>query len=390
MKRFLFTIAVVVFTLDFSFAATIQGTIKKIDNLIVGVYLKPVGGAVNPPQANDVANWLITLSLNALGQTNPATAPVLTVVGIAGPAINEVPVEIIGGRYVYNYIMTGAVAGGINWASGSENLVLTVTFPSGGQTFNQLVKLHDYTADGGGQSGQAFFDIVINGLGYVDAAQMFYGTNATNVEGGNSFVDANAPLPLNLVSFNANRSGEKDAYLTWTTANEENTSRFNVQRSFDKNSWTEIGTVGAAGYSVDIRNYELYDANVNNGRTSRLQVYYRLKMIDQDGQYKFSPIQSVVFNNGSSTKVNEFLVYPNPASDGVQIEWDADNLNQPTSLEFYDVTGKLIHIQKVSDNTNQEYVDFAHTNIQAGLYLLRIMSGTEPIEHKQIVVGQNR
>ncbi len=200
----------------------------------------------------------------------------------------------------------------------------------------------------------------------------------------------NAPLPLNLISFKANTSGEKDALLSWTTANEENTSHFIVQRSFDKNTWTDVNTVGAAGYSIDIRNYELLDLNVNSGRSNRLQVYYRLKMYDLDGKNSLSPIQSVVFNNGSSTKANEFLVYPNPASDGVQIEWDADNLIQPTSLEFYDVAGKLIHIQKVSDNTNQEYIDFAHTNIQAGLYLLRIMSGSESIEHKQIVVGQNR
>ena len=392
MKKFLLLFALTTSIFGLSYAATVEGTIKKIDNNIVGVYLKPVGGAINPPVVvNDVANFNLTISLNALGQTDPETAPDLIVTSpLPGVGINPQPMEILGGRYVYCYIVTGGVTGGINWPSGSENLVLQLEFPAGPQTLNQVVKLHDYTGDGGGVSGQALFDIGFNGIFYVNYAQMFYGTNATNNEGGNSFVDANTPLPLNLVAFNASKFGEKDAYLTWTTANEENTSRFTVQRSFDKNSWTEIGTVGAAGYSIDIRNYELYDANVNSGRTNRLQVYYRLKMIDLDGQYKFSPIQSVVFNNGNTTKVNEFLVYPNPASEGVQIEWDAENLDQPTSLEFYDVAGKLIHVQKVSDNTNQEYVDFEHTNIQAGLYLLRIMNGTEPIEHKQIVVGQNR
>jgi hypothetical protein len=112
-------------------------------------------------------------------------------------------------------------------------------------------------------------------------------------------------------------------------------------------------------------------------------------MVDLDGQTQVSPIESVVFGNSSATR-QEFLVYPNPASDGIQVEWDAADLDQPTSLEFYDVTGKLIYTQKVSDNTNQEYIDFSHAKVQPGLYLLRIMNGTEPIEHKQIVVGQNR
>ena len=215
--------------------------------------------------------------------------------------------------------------------------------------------------------------------------------NIPNITTEDAYTPATGiPLPLNLISFNAKKSGEKDAYVNWTTANEENTSHFIVQRSFDKNIWSDVGSVGAAGYSIDIRNYELYDPNVNSGRTSRLQVYYRLKMFDLDGTNKYSPIQTVVFSNGSTQKANEFLIYPNPATDGVQVEWNTENLDQPTSLEFYDVTGKLMLTQTVSDNTNQEYVDFRNVSIQPGVYLLRIMSGTEAIEHKQIVVGQNK
>src|SRR4030095_144962 len=69
----------------------------------------------------------------------------------------------------------------------------------------------------------------------------------------------NGPLPLNLIAFQAEKSGDKDALLTWTTANEENTSHFQIQRSFDKNKWYDVGKVGAAGYSVEIRNYEFFD-----------------------------------------------------------------------------------------------------------------------------------
>jgi hypothetical protein len=204
------------------------------------------------------------------------------------------------------------------------------------------------------------------------------------------YTPTNGPLPLNLISFKARKSGERDAHVTWTTANEENTSHFIVQRSFDKNTWSDVGSVGAAGFSIDIRNYELLDANVNTGRSSRLQVYYRLKMFDIDGRNKLSPIQTVVFNNGTVASVNNYSVYPNPASDGVQVEWDAENTLQPTLLEMYDVTGKLVLQQKVSDNTNQQYIDFGPAKIQAGVYLLRMLNGTEPIAHQQIVVGQSR
>lgn len=56
-------------------------------------------------------------------------------------------------------------------------------------------------------------------------------------------------------------------------------------------------------------------------------------MVDLDSKFKTSPIESVIFGN-SGTTGREFVVYPNPSSDGIQIEWDANLIDQPTSLEF--------------------------------------------------------
>ena len=238
-------------------------------------------------------------------------------------------------------------------------------------------------ASGGPPPGITAADFLIQGFtGFLPNFQI----DANGVD----FTPGLQALPLNLISFRAAKSGTTDAYLTWTTANEENTSHFVVQRSFDKINWTNIGTVGAAGYSIDIRNYELYDLGVNGSLQNRLQVYYRLQMFDLDGKNSLSPIQSVIFYNTILAKDNEFLVYPNPASDGVHVEWSVDNLDLPTSLEFYDIAGKLVYTKKVSEESFQEYVDFRYADMQSGLYMLRIMNGKVPIEHQQIVVGQNR
>jgi len=206
----------------------------------------------------------------------------------------------------------------------------------------------------------------------------------------NDFTPGIGPLPLNLISFYATKSGDRDAHLTWTTANEENTSHFIVERSFDKQNWETVGSVGAAGNSVDIRNYELTDLEVNNGRTSRVRAYYRLKMFDLDGRSTTSPIESIIYDNGSVTAaVNNFEVFPNPASDGVYVTWDkVENLDQPSLMELYDITGKLVYRQVVADKANQEYIDLESANIKSGVYVLRIMNGTTPLDHKQIVVGQ--
>lgn len=261
-------------------------------------------------------------------------------------------------------------------------------FPTNWVT-NEWVNIADVSICSNNNCSPAGFPAGITASDFL--IQGFTGTLPNiQINADQDYTPGNSPLPLSLILFNARKSGEKDAFISWTTANEENTSHFIVQRSFDKISWSDVGTVGAAGNSIDIRNYEFLDVNVNSGRTSRLQVYYRLRMFDFDGRNSLSPIQSVVFSNGSTTKSNEFLVYPNPATDGVQVEWSSENLDTPTALEIYDITGKLIYSQAVLENTNQAYIDFGPAKLQSGLFLLRVMSGAKPIDHQQIVVDRSR
>lgn len=214
-----------------------------------------------------------------------------------------------------------------------------------------------------------------------------FNLNQTGALGVDYLAAPNDVLPLNLLSFTADKSGTRDALLTWTTANEENTSHFQIQRSLDKKSWYDAGSISAAGFSIDIKNYSFLDYQVYNGLDRRFTVYYRLKMVDLDGRKTLSPIQSVVYG-AEANKGREFVIYPNPASDGLQVEWDAQRDVQPTALEFFDIAGKLVYSQVVSDNTNQEYIDFSKSTIQPGLYLLRILNGDEPLDYKQVVVGQ--
>ena len=115
-------------------------------------------------------------------------------------------------------------------------------------------------------------------------------------------------------------------------------------------------------------------------------------MVDLDGKFSYSPVESVIFGNNTRGVVDnsaDFFVYPNPASEGIHVEWDADQLKQPTSLEFYDLDGKLVYTEKIEEQTSQKYVDFTKTNIQSGLFLMQVMSGDESINYKQIVVGKD-
>jgi hypothetical protein len=110
-------------------------------------------------------------------------------------------------------------------------------------------------------------------------------------------------------------------------------------------------------------------------------------LVDLDGKSEISPMKSVVFGNTTNTN-REVTIYPNPASEGIHVEWDVNNLDQPTALEFYDINGKLVLTQQVEEKSTKEYIDFSKTTMQPGLYMLRVLNGNVPIDHKQVIVGK--
>ena len=113
----------------------------------------------------------------------------------------------------------------------------------------------------------------------------------------------NTPLPLHLISFSGNEK-ENKIILSWIAENEVNFNRYELERSTSGNNYSKIAIVlpqNTAGKHY----YEYTDAD----NVSSSLVYYRLKMIDADGSFTYSPV--LVFRAGtSSARIN---VYPNPA-----------------------------------------------------------------------------
>lgn len=118
-----------------------------------------------------------------------------------------------------------------------------------------------------------------------------------------------AVVPLTLLDFNAQKAGEK-ARASWTTTNEINTDHFELQRSDDGTQFQKLASVPALNISGD-HHYEFTDPLPLQGHN-----YYRLKMIDKDGQYTYSRIAQLDFG-----KAQTFIssVYPNPVKDIVNV-----------------------------------------------------------------------
>ncbi len=148
-------------------------------------------------------------------------------------------------------------------------------------------------------------------------ADLQHGTNGyvlqANVTGFSSFyfASSNAALPLQLISFTGTLKNNTTTNLNWKTTNELNTSHFIVERSIDAQQFSAIGTVTAKGNGAAETSYLFDDPDVEDLQSQ--QIYYRLKMFDNNGTYRYSNIIRVNLPGLQ----NDITISPNPVASEV-------------------------------------------------------------------------
>ncbi len=155
----------------------------------------------------------------------------------------------------------------------------------------------------------------------------------------NDFVLAVADCGITPVKFNTfnGRYANGIAYLDWQTSQEINTARFEIQRSYDGNNFTNLATVRSAGNSASLRNYNHQDNTAGNGK----YVYYRIRQVDQDGRYSFSNIVRLSLGERSGMDI-----YPNPFFTQFTVAFSAPATENATVV-IRNNTGQIVHSRMV-------------------------------------------
>jgi PQQ-dependent dehydrogenase (s-GDH family) len=153
-------------------------------------------------------------------------------------------------------------------------------------------------------------------------------------------------LPLDLLSFTGHLQNDNSVLLNWKTENEINTSYFVVERSADGIRYNGIGNVTANGRNNTggSFNYSLTDNDAINQSSQRL--YYRLKMVDIDGNFKYSNIISVSF----PLITGKLGVSPNPVLTTMKVAITAE-ADGRVQWKLTDNVGRVI--QKGSENVKK-------------------------------------
>jgi len=147
----------------------------------------------------------------------------------------------------------------------------------------------------------------------------------------------NAPqtvLPVELINFKGTLWDNGDIRLTWQTVSELNNDHFEIERSIDGDTFKYLGAVTGAGTSKSLLNYSFVDKQPVPGLN-----YYRLKQVDFDGAFEYSPL--IMINNDHFASGLTALVYPNPIQ-GNEIKVTLTTGNETSEIQFiiYDPTGK--------------------------------------------------
>jgi hypothetical protein len=182
-----------------------------------------------------------------------------------------------------------------------------------------------------------------------------------------TLVDHLSPLPVDLLNFSGTCIANKTK-ITWSTASENNSSHFTLEKSYDGQNFTWLAQINAIGNSTQQENYAFNDDSNNNK-----VVYYRLYETDKNGAEKTFSI--IVVNPCSSDGNENIHVF----SGNGMVNLNVYSLyNQPVHVTVYDVTGRLIYKDELAAVQGDNNYTINPT-VTTGIYMVTIQTGASSL-----------
>ncbi len=244
-------------------------------------------------------------------------------------------------------------------SAGSGWIQITKTFSAYGLGVRKVkltLRGEDGPADWGGSYGAAFDDATVQ-------------------------VDEST-LPVELTTFSASVIGAK-VKLSWNTATEINNFGFEVERKILKqvqnDNWEKIGFVNGNGNSNSPKEYSFVDNKLSTGKYS-----YRLKQIDNDGQFEYSKTIEVDF--GTPDKFELSQNYPNPFNPSTIIKFNLPEAGM-VKLTLYNILGQQIKTLVNEFRESGIYsINFDASELNSGIYIYKIESGSFTQSRKMTLI----
>ncbi|MFI5187375.1 MAG: T9SS type A sorting domain-containing protein [Chitinophagales bacterium] len=176
-------------------------------------------------------------------------------------------------------------------------------------------------------------------------------------------------LPVKLIDFSA-QYDQTNVSLTWKSAQEIDFNYYELEHSTDGNSFTTTSVVFGAAANGEGAEYNYVDKSVA-GRSGL--IYYRLKMVDIDGHFTYSPVRIVRL--GEEKTSITLTAYPNPVSTDLRITLPASWQNKHVNIELFNSNGQHVNNLDIANSSQTESISVA--SLQRGIYFVKASCGTE-------------
>lgn len=184
-------------------------------------------------------------------------------------------------------------------------------------------------------------------------------------------------IPVELMELSAELVGDNDVLVSWSTASELNNEGFVVERRMaGEQEFSPIDFVNGNGTTSVTSEYENIDAqNYWNSKTA----YYRLKQLDFDGNYAYSPVVAV-----SKETVVDAVLYPNPAKQKTSVSIVSDSKSIDSEIVVRDVRGVEVSTYVDVPEVNGSY-DIDVSALRNGTYYVELLVNNQKVVKKLMV-----
>ncbi|MDP4197792.1 MAG: T9SS type A sorting domain-containing protein [Bacteroidota bacterium] len=300
------------------------------------------------------------LGANITGNSDIGNVAISRVTGSSGVISNS-------GNNSIQSSWTFTAGGTTPYANRSLTLTWLSSFDNG-KTFSAGNKAQVWTSTNGGTSWST-----LGSSSDVSGSNPRSISNAVTSLLKFTVIDASSPLPVELLSINAAQVNQS-VEIKWKTAQEINNYGFEIERKSQKSEWEMLGFVKGHGSSRSPREFSFTDNQPPAGRTQ-----YRLKQIDNDGQFKYYDALSIDVN-----APREYCLMqnsPNPFNPSTAIKFQLP-MNTFVSVKVYDMLGReitsLINEEKPA-GSHIVYWNGRDMNgqmVSSGVYLYKLTAGT--------------
>ncbi|MFK7969215.1 MAG: T9SS type A sorting domain-containing protein [Bacteroidia bacterium] len=171
-------------------------------------------------------------------------------------------------------------------------------------------------------------------------------------------------LPVEMLSFTAEKLAQDRVELAWVTTAELNNDFFAIEKLVDGGEYVQIGTVEGKGTTRETSNYTFVDDS-RMGSVNQ----YRLRQVDLDGSFAYSEVVEVTFE----FTAQQFYAYSSDFSSYVMFKAKGE-LDADYRFTVLDMNGKSLRAGVLSQGVRGGEVRIDLNGMATGMYFIRALS----------------